>query len=344
MGDIVRNSKGEIITLNALEQKRASYWENHIRNALGYDISITTLTTIVKKVSDQKFFTIAPADYMPVRVGEGAWSDQLTTYRSFNMGDVFETGILNTGSNNARLASADAGVDSLSIKVFNWAKSIGWTLIDLEMASKSGNWDLIAAKERSRKENWDLGIQRVAFLGARGANGSGGQCLGLFNQGSSVNFNTTLLTQSISSLSYTQFNAFATAVVEAYRSNCNRTAYPDRLIVPESDWNGMAGYPSPQFPLKNTKTLLMETFQEITGNPNFKILPCAYGDKTYSGLSTQMYVLLRNDDESVRMDLPVAYTTTLANTFDGFNFQNVGYGEFTGVLAYRPLEMLYFGF
>ena len=42
--------------------------------------------------------------------------------------------------------------------------------------------------------------------------------------------------------------------------------------------------------------------------------------------------------------LQVDYTNTLANSLDNFNFQNVGYGQFSGVQAYRPLELLYFQF
>jgi hypothetical protein len=44
------------------------------------------------------------------------------------------------------------------------------------------------------------------------------------------------------------------------------------------------------------------------------------------------------------MDIPVDYTNTLANSLDNFNFQNVGYGQFTGVQTYRPLELLYFSY
>lgn len=86
---------------------------------------------------------------------------------------------------------------------------------------------------------------------------------------------------------------------------------------------------------------MQETFQTMTGNKNFKILPAAYGDSQYNGLGVQKYILLNYDDASVRMDLPVDYTNTLANSIDNFSFQNAGYGQFTGVLAYRPLEMYY---
>lgn len=343
----ILNSRGEPIVLTAQEQYHADFVQKQVNerfaNALGYEIPITTLTTIMKKITEQKFFQIAPADYLPVRVGEGAWSSQLTTYRSFQMGGEFEQGIMDTGGDNSRMAQADAAVDALNIKVFNWAKAIGWSIFDLELAAKSGNWDLVTAKEKARKTNWDLGIQRVAFLGAKGNNASGGSCLGLLNQ-SGVTINTTRITKAISSMSTAELKVFCAGVVEDYRSNCNRTAFPSHFIIPESDYNGLASQASPDFPIKSTLQLLEEMFQVITRNKNFKILPLAYGDAAYNAveINKQCYVLLNYDEESVRMDIPVDYTNTLANSIDNFSFQNAGYGQFTGVLAYRPLEMLYY--
>lgn len=349
LSSVTKNSKGEFlpITLNAHEKYHAQWIQKQVNerfgNSLGYEVPITTLTTIMKKITEQKFFEIPPADYLPVRVGEGAWSSNLTTYRSFEMADEFETGVINTGGGNARLATGDAGVDALNIKVFNWAKSIGWSIFDLELAAKSGNWDLVSAKEKTRKKNWDLGIQRVAFLGARGLNGVGGSCQGLLNQ-DGVTVNTSVLTQPISAMSPSDLKQFTGTIIEAYRSNVNRTAWPTHFIIPESDYNGLASQASAQFPIKSTLALLEEAFALITRNPKFKILPLAYGDKAYSGFSVQQYVLLNYDEESIRMDIPVDYTNTLANSIDNFSFQNAGYGQFTGVLAYRPLELMYFQF
>ena len=87
-------------------------------------------------ISEQKFYHIAFADYVPTVVGEGAWSTNILTYRAYDLADDFTTGIINQGANNARLATADAGVDSVNLKVYNWAKSIGWTLIELQQAAK----------------------------------------------------------------------------------------------------------------------------------------------------------------------------------------------------------------
>lgn len=350
---VILNSKGEAITLTKKEAYHAAYTQKLVNerfgNALGYEVPITTLTTIVKKVSMQKLYEIAPADYVPVKVGEGTWSSNLTTYRSFDIADAFESGIINTGASNARMSVGDAGVDALNIKVNNWAKNCGWSIFDLEMAAKSGNWDLVSAKEKTRKRNWDLGIQRIAFLGAKGQNSAGGSCLGLLNQATGQ-FDSTLITTKLSLMTYTQLATFQQASVQAYRKNCNYTAYPTHFIIPESDYNGLAVQSSPQFPLKSTLALLEEAFQIICRNKNFKILPLAYSDVANAGGSLPagaascLYTFLNYDEESIRMDIPLDYTNTLANSLDNFMFQTAGYGQFTGVLAYRPAELYYAGF
>lgn len=350
---VILNSKGEPIVLNEQQTHNVKWMASVLQNqhgqnpltptlnSLGYEVAITTLTAISAKITEQKFFEIAPADYLPIRVGEGSYSTNITTYRSFDAADQFETGIINTGGQNSRMATADAAVDALNIKVYPWAKSIGWSIFDLEYASRSGNWDLVSAKNKARKRNWDLGIQRIAFLGARGMNGSGGSCLGLLNQ-AGITVNTSVITQPISQMSPTDLKQFVATIMEAYRSNCNRTAWPSHFVIPESDYNGLAAQASADFPVKSVLELLEEAFKLITRKPGFKILPLAYGDIAYSGFSYQQYVLLNYDDESLRMDIPLPFSTTLANSLDNFSFQNAGFGQFTGVLAYRPLEMLYF--
>ena len=338
----ILNSKGEPVLLNQREKLVANHLQQKV-NSLGYEIDITTLTTIMKRVVEQKFFEIAPADYMPIRVGEGAWSSQLLTYRSFALGDDFETGNINTGVSNSKLAEVDAGVDSVTVKVINWAKTIGWTLFDIQQALKAGNWDLVASKERSRKKNWDLGIQKIAFLGSY----SDSAVDGLLTQ-SDVNSNTTLITEYIKGMTAAEFNTFVQGVFQAYRSNCAQTARPTHFIIPEADYNGLVSFPDATYPLKTKLELLTEAFKTITGNPNFKILPCSYGDQAINAgsqvatLGKNRYVLLNYDEDSVRMDIPVDYTNTLANSVNSFQFNNVGYGQYTGVKAYRPLEMLYF--
>lgn len=342
----IMDSKGQPLLLTPQEQFRANVlqrkFDTEIRNALGFEIDITTLTAISKRVVEQKFFTVPPADYLPLRVGDGAWASEILTYRDFAIGADFETGIINTAANDSRLAETDAGVDSVRNPILNWAKQVSWALFDLKLAARSGNWDLVTAKERSRKKNWDLGIQRIAFLGSSGTPTT---CMGLLTQ-STVTANTALITKPISTMTAAEFATFVQGIIQAYRLNSNYTAFPTHFIIPESDYNGLTTPVASGFPVISMLEYLTNVFRTATMNPNFKILPLAYANKAInvdvSGLNKNRYTLLNYDEDSLRMDIPVDYSNTLQNTINGFQFQNVGYGQFTGVLAYRPLEMLYF--
>lgn len=332
----ILDSKGNPIILNTLEKRSAENVGTMIKNA-GYEVDTTTLTTILKKVVEQKFYEIPFADFVPVVVGEGAWSTNLIAYRSFSIGDDFATGIMNTGSNNSRMASADAMIDAVPLKVINWAKSIGWSLMDLQQASKSGNWDLVVSKEKARKKNWDLGLQKIAFLGLESDPTNVG---GLLNQ-SDVTADTTTLTGFIKDLTSAQFADFCAKVYQAYRANSQYTAKPTHFVIPENDFNGLAAPYDPSFPIKTKLQALEEMFTILTGNKSFKIMPVSYAGKVINGVKN-IYTMLNYDEETIRMNIPVNYTNTLANSTDNFNFQNVGYGQFTGVKAYRPREVIYF--
>lgn len=343
----ILNSKGEPVILTPQELVRSQalqreFQSKELHNALGFELNITTLTAISKSVVEQKFFTIPPADYIPVRVGQNAWSSNIVTYRDYAVGGDFEAGNLNTGSSDSRLAEADAAVDSVTNKVINWAKSINWSLFDLKLAAQSGNWDVVTSKERSRKKNWDLGIQQLAFWGSKYDT----SITGLLTL-PGITSNTSLITGKINAMTATNFSTFVAGLIEAYRANCSRTAFPTHFIIPEGDYNGLANLlpgSAGTFPVPMLNYLL-DAFKLITRNPNFKILPCAYADESnnaaISGLNKNRYTLLNYDEDTLRMDIPVDYSNTLQNTLNGFQYQNVGYGQYTGVIAFRPLEVLY---
>ena len=348
----ILNSKGQPIRLTHQEQASArimqAKFDNEIRpvmaernNALGAEIDMTTLTQLLKSITEQKFFTIPFADYVPVVVGEGSWATEVLKFRDFSIGDKFETGIVNTGSSKGRLAEVDAGVDAIRTPIVNWAKQINWSFMDMMMAARAGSWDLVTSKEKSRKRNWDLGIQEIAFWGSENITG----VKGLLTL-AGVNSNTTVITKYIKNMSAAEFQAFLAGLLEAYRANSLRTAMPTHFIIPEADFNGLATSVDETYPLKSRLERLLEAMRLMTQNPNFQVKPAAYADKAtnaaITGLNKNRYVLFNYDDDTIRMDIPVDYTNTLQNTINGFNFENVGYGQFTGVQAYRPLEILYF--
>lgn len=314
-------------------------------SAQGFQIALDTLTFIKKKVVEQKFYTIEGGltKYVPVEVGDGAFAQNILTNLEFSSGGDFESGIINTGSNNDRLAQADAAVASKTVKIANWAKGVSYSLFEIEQALLANNWDAIAAKERSRKKNWDLGLQALTFLGSKS---NPTDFPGLLTS-PAVNSNLTLITQPISTMNAADFNTFVATLISAYFDNSNKTAKPDRFIIPQSDFFGLqtltpgtlGTYPVPRI------EYLLTAFKAASENPNFQILPLAYADADSNssyGVDKQIYMLYRHDPETVRMDIPVDYTVTQANTLNNFQFQSAGYGQFTGVHFYRNLEGLLF--
>lgn len=332
----ILNAKGEPIVLNKKELLIANY-NQKIANALGAEINITTLTTLIKKVSEQRFFTIPFADYVPVETGEGAWSTQLTTFTSFQIGDKFSTGVINTGANQDRLAGVTAGVQAINTPVRNWAKKIHYTRFELEYAQKFNNWDLITALETSRKTNYDQGLQEIAFLGLTGDS----TVLGLLNQ-SGITTDTTTIPKFISAMTAAEFNTFLQQFIPAYRLNAAYTVYPNRFVIPEADYNGLASMPDATYPLKSKLEILEAALKTITMRQDFKILPAAYGNKAINGTANNIYALYNYDSTSIRMNVPVPYQNTQLNSMDSFGFQNVGLCQFTGVTVIRSKELLYF--
>lgn len=304
-------------------------------NSLGYQQLITTLTAVGRKVSQQKFYEIPFADYVPVVVGNGAYQRQIINWRTYVKGEDFSTGVVSNASNRSRVSLVDAAYDQIPQVIHNWAKGMTYNIFELEEAMRANTlFSLIEAREVARRKNWDLGIQKVAFLGYESDPG-------LLNQ-SSVYVDSSTIPQKISSMSAVQFNAFVGSVYEVYRANSARTAKPTHFIMPESDFNGLIDYPDATYPLKTKLELLEAAFKTITANSAFKILPCAYCDKAQFDGVNNRYVMLNYDETSVKMDLPIDYTMTQAGTFNGFTWENVAFGSFTGVVAQREKELLYF--
>ena len=144
------------------------------QNAMGYEQAITTLSGIKAGVVEQKFYELlfpnmGISDFVPVRVGENAWTEELVQFMDYVTGGDFEEGYIDTGINGARLAEVQSAVDSKKVKVKTWAKAMSYTLADVEKAQRGvGNagWSKITAQERARKKDFDLGFQKIAFLGA----------------------------------------------------------------------------------------------------------------------------------------------------------------------------------
>ena len=335
---MVVNRQGEVWT----QQGKVGMADSkQFLNSLGSEQSITTLTAILPTIIEQKFYEIPISDYVPVEVGTGnPFSASLFNWTTGIKGGDFETGLMNMASNDSGKVSDDIFVEPISRKVISWKKDVNYNIIqEATFSQGTQNMDLIQAKYKARKKEYDLGIQRTAFFGLAS---NTTDFAGLFNQ-STVNINTTLITKSLKDMTAEEYSTFVGALIETYRVNCNRTAYPDTFLIPENDYNAMSLPTNPAFPLVTKKSLLQQAFDDIVPNKKVKILSSAYGMSSYNAsvINKDRYVLYNKQPDSVILNVPLDFTVTLPGTANGFDYTSAAYSRFTGVTALRPLEMLY---
>jgi hypothetical protein len=309
----------------------------------GYEAQISTLTKIKTKVVEQKFYDktqLNPADFVPIKVGEGAFTEDSLYYKNFSISSSFGSGIIGQGT-GTRKGKSEALFDKVRLSNFFWAKELEYSLIQVQQASMNAGSaiNLIAAKEKAQKINWDLGIQETAFLGQPELAEIDG-LLTLDGQG--VNINTTDLTKPLSTMTSGEINTFVGVLIKIYRANCNKTAWPDTFLIPEADHLGLASFVSDVQTQRSKLDFLEQAFRQQTQNPNFKIGRCAYSNLDSNSLGVNRYTLYNNNSDTLEMNIPIDYTSTSFATGNGFDFSSVAYGQFSGVIALRPAEILYF--
>lgn len=312
--------------------------------SFGFDYALRTTTLIRARVRSQKFFQVPIADYFPITVGEGAWLENITSNLTFDITGKFAAGIVRTGNGPSKVPTVDAGLSPITIKLVTWAKGYGWTVIELDKAVRANNWDPVAARFEVLKRHWDLGIQATGFLGIP-EESLPGLLTGDIYYG--VTVDTTTITVAISSMTTAQFQTFVAALLAQYRSNCDRTAWPDTFLIPELDYLGFGSASSPDFPIGSKLDYLLKAFREITGNANFQIKPLAYCDAAHnagfvSAPGKNRYVLYRRDLDTLSMDIPVDFMSFQPGTKNNYAWEGVAAGQFSGCNFYRPKEVMYF--
>lgn len=307
----------------------------------GFEQTIDTLTQIKTDIIKQKFYTVdgGPAAFVPIKVGEGAFTNESLYYTNFQLSDDFGSGIIGQGT-GTRKSKTEVGYDSVRLPNYFWAKELEYSLIEVQQAAQNmgSAINLIAQKEEAQKTNWDLGVQKTALLGQEDIVGVSG-LLTL----SGIATDTTTLVKPISAMTSTEINAFAKDLIKKYFVNSNKTAMPDTFLIPTTDWLGLSSFVAENQPLITKAEFLGQAFKRATGNPNFAIKSVQYADKNDNAIvgNVNRYALYRNDSRTLEMNIPIDYTSTSFGSTNNFDFASVAYGQFSGVIAKRPLEVYY---
>lgn len=307
-------------------------------NDMGYgDIDITLLTQIEREVSQQKFYTVNPEDFVPFDNTQGGWADYITVLRSYSNIDgnlaTWERGV---DADNARRGQVGASLDSVSLKIHNLAKMVSYSLFEIRQSQETGRWNIITEKERARKRDYDLSIQRGILLGDD-------EHKGLLNQAEVTN-NVTVLTKKLSTMTSVEFRTFLGSIFGDFYTQTGRTALPDTLAIAPSDFLGLGVAVDEQYPLVQSMLKRMEeVFKEVTGNANAKIIPLVYCEPEFHD-GAYKYVLYRRDFDTLRVYRPFDYNVVQGASIDGMNYQNTAYARISDLFVNRPAEMMYLSF
>ena len=309
----------------------------NVNNSLGFEQTVTTLTHILAKVQEQKYYTLlgqSLTDFVPVEIGTGSYSGQIFQYRIGKIGDPFESGVVSPGNGVNKDAAVDIEIDGANIKNNFWRFDYTVTKELIEMAKVNAqNFSIIEQKEAARLKTYQLGIQRVAFLGLENDTA----VKGLLNQ-SDVTVNTDLLGAKLKDMTLAQMQAFVKGIIDKFCKNNNYTVYPNRLLISSEDYNILGTQWSAEFPSMTVRQVLLEAFKGITGN-DFKIVHATYCDN--AGTAGARYVLYNCDPDTLTMYLPRPYTPHPLFPQGSLDLVSQAEAQFTGVWVKRPKELLY---
>lgn len=303
----------------------------------GLEQVITTLTQIVAGVQRQKFYTVQGSltDYVPIEMGTGAYGKYLYQFAVAQVGDTFESGIIQPGNGINKDANIDITVEGTQIKNNFWRMKYEATKEILEMARANAvEFSYVEEQEVARKRTVDLGIQKVVFLGT-----DDGLNHGLLNQ-PGVTVNTTLLPAAIQNMTAEQLTNFAKTAVATYFANTNNTVFPNTWLMPTASYLSLGVPVNPQFPIGTIKEFLERAFTAAGAPADFKILHSVYNN-TAGANGTGRHVLYNRDPYSMTMYIPKQYTPYPFYPVNSLDMVSDAEMQFTGVWLKRPKEVLY---
>ena len=308
-------------------------------NTIGLEQNLTTLTQLLAGVQRQKFYTLngqALTDFIPIEMGTGAYAHQMTQFAVAQVGDNFETGIVQPGNGINKDANVDIVIDTISIRNNFWRMKYQATNEIVRMAQvNQATFSYIEEQERARLKTAQLGLQKVAFLGTEDGLNSG--LLNLAN----VTVDTSLMTATFANMTTAQLTTFATTAMSTYFAQTNSTVFPNTMVIPTSDLAGLATYISSTYPVGETRKDFLERAFKAAGAPaDFKILHTVYNETAGTG-GAPRYVLYNRDADTLSMYIPKPYTPYPLYPVGSLDMISDAEMQFTGVWAKRPQEILY---
>jgi len=338
-----------VSTTGAVENKLSKMATNSmVANASNFEFD--NLTAIKQEVISAKYYTVDPANFVPIQYGFGAYLD--VVIRKFRQ----EKGNSSLFARRGLKSKVGATYEDaqMTMHLHPYTESLDYSLFDVKQAASLGygsSVDLIRQKELASKKSFDLALQEALLRGEDAAINTADESRssrGLLNLtkggeglSTSITENTTVLSGFLGDLNDADFKTAVKGMVEAYRSNTNNTVAPTTFIVPTAEAALLATSTGSYNNGVTRLDILQNMFTAAFGSP-VKVEQLFYANKAQDLSNKNRYVLYNNSADSLTCEMPIPYTSFGYGTSDNFNYQAVVIAQLSGVYSMRPQELMYF--
>ena len=320
-------SSGTYVDLQ-LANKKNEPMNIRVQNASGYEQQITTLTTILAEVVEEKMYSDNLADFVTVST-EGGWDNTIAFWREASVGDL-DGAFSDNGGRSGESDNIDVEKDMEFVKVGTWRKGYNIGIDEMNQVMASGNRSIITSKESAYQRIKNAYMTKKAMIGSAGHKG-------LLNADGLI-YDTTTMPTDISEATQAQLNNIFSDMYAAYRLRNEYTADADTLVVPAVELTKLARIYS-EFNAITVIEVVRKVMREVTGNPNFNVVSSRYFDidNNLSGATKNAYMLLNK--ASVKFHVTVDMDMIEQK---GFDLRAEKLLRTSEVYITRPLEVLGF--
>ena len=341
-----------VSTTGAIEKKLQGMATNSmVANASNFEFD--NLTAIRQEVIQTKYYTVNPAEFIPMNYGFGAYLD--VVIRKFNQEKGNNSLFARRGVESKVSATYEDA--QMTMHLYPYTESLGYNLYDVKQAAALGygsSVDLIREKELASKKAFDLALQEALLKGetaaingadeARSARGLLNLTKGGEGLSTSITEDTTTLSGFIGDLGDDDFKTVVKGMIEAYRANTNNTAAPTTLVIPTADAAKLATSTGSFNNGVTRLDILQQMFTAAFGS-QVTVKQLFYANKAQdSDLVTpkNRYVLYNNSADSLICEMPIPYTSFGYGTENNFDYKAIAMAQVSGVYSLRPSELMYF--
>lgn len=308
-------------------------------NASANVIDVAPLIAVSRIVKEEKYSKYPFADLIPTMIGnelKGSFGKLIFTENRNSQG--FASGIIARSTKESNLERVETSLTAQQKAPETWAKVVDYSIPEIAELNALADYSLAERRERARKMEWDEGILQLSLTGVPGIPGLNG----LFNL-PNVTVNTTVLTKSLADMTATELSSAAVAIGTTYQLQNKYKGMPNKFAIDMQVYSALAVPFNVNGVVSETR---LEVFQRILrialASPNLEVVGAPSKDYTDPSVTTDNYVLFPYDADTINFDVNCDYTPTAFFTKDGFHFTNTAFGQFYGVHAERPSEIMIF--